>query len=402
MSRGRYYPVSTEAEKACPAPRLAWHTQRYDTLNYLDATLKPRNLARIMTETSVRSAGFATAISDRADPVPIAQGGNGWAAMFTRMARSMLRRSARKIPYRSPPFWRGQLLALLCAAAGTGVRLLLQPLVHDLIPVIVFYPFVLVASIWGGTLSALTTLVLGAVIADYLWLPPKGSFTLNLDSATTLIAFVVVCLFGIFMARLLRALVEVHVESEERAILFSHEIRHRANNLLGVVQAISAQTARGATSVADHQAVFSNRLQALARAQQLLSEHLDAPPDLRAFLLSVIEPFGAARFQIEGPTITVPLYLGSSCALLLHELCTNATKYGALSVPDGVVSIRWQTANDRVDLEWRELNGPPVAPPVRTGFGSRLLKTAFPAEYGNAAVAFEPDGVRCTLRFALL
>jgi two-component sensor histidine kinase len=217
-----------------------------------------------------------------------------------------------------------------------------------------------------------------------------------------LIAFAIVCLFGIFVTRLLRALVEMHVESEERAILFSHEIRHRANNLLGVVQAISAQTARSATSVADHQAMFSNRLQALARAQELLSEQPEAPPDLRAFLLSVVEPFGIVRFQIEGPTIMVPLYLGPSCALLLHELCTNATKYGALSVPDGTVSIRWRNENNCVDLEWRELNGPMVAPPVRTGFGSRLLKTAFPSEYGSAAIAFEPEGVRCTLRFALL
>lgn len=334
--------------------------------------------------------------------VPIVQARRGWAGVFTRIARSLLRRSARKIPYRAPPFWRGQLLAVLCTAGGTGVRLVLQPIVHDHIPVIVFYPFVLIASVWGGTLSGLTTLILGAAIADYLWLPPMGGFSLQVDSATTLIAFGVVCVFGIVMAHLSRALVEVHVESEERAILLGHEIRHRANNLLGVVQAISAQTARTATSVAEHQALFTKRLQALARAQQLLSEHLDAPPDLRAFLMSVTEPFGASRFQIEGPTIKVPLYLGPSCALLVHELSTNATKYGALSVPEGIVSIRWETENDRVHLEWRELNGPPVAPPARTGFGSRLLRTAFPAEYGSAAITFDPDGVRCTLQFALL
>jgi two-component sensor histidine kinase len=345
---------------------------------------------------------YAATSSGQSGAVPIVPAGHGWARTCTRVAKSVLRRSARKIPYRAPPFWRGQLLALFCAVSGTAIRLLLQPIVHDHIPVIVFYPFVLIASVWGGTWSGLTTLVLGAAIADYLWLPPMGRFSLDVDSGTTLIAFAIVCLFGILMAQLSRALVEVHVENEERAILLGHEIRHRANNLLGVVQAISAQTARTATSVANHQALFSKRLQALARAQQLLSEHLDAPPDLRAFLLSVIEPFGASRFQIEGPTITVPLYLGPSCALLLHELSTNATKYGALSVPEGTVSIRWQTENNRVRLEWRELNGPPVAPPTRTGFGSRLLRTAFPAEYGDAAIAFEPDGVRCTLQFALL
>lgn len=184
--------------------------------------------------------------------------------------------------------------------------------------------------------------------------------------------------------------------------MLAHEIKHRANNLFGVVQAISAQTARNATTVAGHQAVFTERLMALARAQQLVSEHLDQPPDLQGFLLHVLEPFGADRFLIEGPTILVPLYLGTSCALLLHELGTNATKYGSLSVPDGMVEIKWTTEANRVHLEWREFNGPPVTAPVRTGFGSRLLKTAFPAEYGSASVAFMPDGVRCAINFALL
>jgi two-component sensor histidine kinase len=88
--------------------------------------------------------------------------------------------------------------------------------------------------------------------------------------------------------------------------------------------------------------------------------------------------------------------------LLLHELSTNATKYGSLSVPRGMVAIRWEAEQNRVRLEWRELNGPPVAAPVRRGFGSRLLKTAFPAECGDASIAFDPDGVRCTVQFALI
>jgi len=316
------------------------------------------------------------------------------------MARGLLRRSARQLPYRSPPFWRGQLVAVFCVAAGTGIRLTLQPIVHDHIPVVVFYPFVLIASIWGGTLAGLSALLLAAFVADYFWLTPIGSFRLDSDSVIAMTAFCIICLFVIFVARLFRALVELHVEGEERAALLAHEIKHRANNLFGVVQAISAQTARNATSVADHQTAFMARLTALARAQQVVSEDLDGPPDLRAFLLHVLEPFEAARFVIDGPAVAVPRYLGTSCALLLHELCTNATKYGALSVADGVVSITWGMAGNRVRLIWRELHGPPVVAPTRTGFGTRLLKTAFPAEYGEAVITFEPDGVRCTIEYA--
>lgn len=278
---------------------------------------------------------------------------------------------------------------------------MLQPIVQNHIPVVVFYPFVMIASVLGGTFAGLSTLVLGGLIADYLWLTPIGSFRLDHDARITLTAFTVACLCVIFMARLFRSLVEVHVDGEERAILLAHEIKHRANNLFGVVQAISAQTARNANSVADHQARFNERLMALARAQQLVSEDLLSPPDLRTFLIRVLEPFGIDRFRLEGPPTSVPHYLGTSCALLLHELGTNATKYGALSVPEGRVAVIWTTQTSEVRLEWREFNGPPVVAPTRTGFGSRLLRTAFPAEYGSAAVEFATDGVRCAIRFAL-
>ena len=348
-----------------------------------------------MEQTWTRSDGMDAA------PISIVRD-SGWFPMSAYFARSFLRRSARKIPYRSPPFWRGQLLALMCAAGGTGLRLLLQPVVHDHIPVVVFYPFVLIASVWGGTLSGLSTLVLSSAIADYLWLKPIGSFYLDPDSIITFTAFEIVCLFGIFMAAQFRAVLELHVEGEERATLLAHEIEHRTNNLFGMVRAISEQTARNATTVADHQARFDARIDALARAQQLVSERLGSPPDLRALLTQVLEPFGPDRFLIEGPNVSVPLYLGTSCALLLHELSTNATKYGSLSVPRGMVAIRWEAEQNRVRLEWRELNGPPVAAPVRRGFGSRLLKTAFPAECGDASIAFDPDGVRCTVQFALI
>ncbi|MGD0721354.1 MAG: HWE histidine kinase domain-containing protein [Roseiarcus sp.] len=309
---------------------------------------------------------------------------------------------ARWVPSRRPTFWKGQAVAVICVAAGACLRFLLAPLVHEHIPVVVFYPFVLVASVWGGSLAGLSALVLSAAVADYLWLAPTGSFAVDVASAITLTAFAVVCLFGIFVARLLRALVEVHAEGEERAILLAHEMKHRAGNLLGVVMAISVQTARGAASVAEHQALFTARLTALARAQQLASDESDAVPELREFLRQVVEPFGSDRFVMDGPAVATPVQLGPSFALLLHELSTNAVKYGALSGPKGTVAIKWETREKFVRLDWREIDGPPVAPPARSGFGSRLLKTAFPSEYGQATLTFDPDGVRCTVYFARL
>ena len=258
-----------------------------------------------------------------------------WAQAPVRSLHATMRRLARKLPSKTPPFWKGQLIALACVAGGLAIRLSLTPLVHNAIPVVLFYPFVIIASVWGGALSGLCVLVICALVADTLWLPP--------DTATfALISFSIACFSVIFMAGLFRVAVEVHAEEEARAVLLTHEMKHRANNLLGVVQAISAQTARNAASVTDHQAVFAARVVALGRAQRLVSENPGLPPDLRLFLINVIEPFGAARFHLDGPDVCVPSHLATPFALLLHELSTNATKYGALSVPEGTVAISWK------------------------------------------------------------
>jgi two-component sensor histidine kinase len=286
--------------------------------------------------------------------------------------------------------------------AGALVRALLQPVTHGGLPLLMFFPFILVASVWGGVWSGLSTLVLAAAVAYHFWLPPTGGVFLSSSPAAALIAFAAASGFIIVMASLMRALVEVHQEGEDRAILLLHEMRHRSLNLLGIVQAISAQTARGAASVEEHQNLFGMRLMALARAQRLVSESPDLAADLRELIECVIEPFGAERFSIEGPKLSVPHSLGSSCALLFHELGTNATKYGALSVAGGVVAIDWRREGDRVFLTWQERQGPPVVAPQRTGFGARLLQTAFAPQQGGANIAYESDGVRCLVHFTLV
>lgn len=88
--------------------------------------------------------------------------------------------------------------------------------------------------------------------------------------------------------------------------------------------------------------------------------------------------------------------------MVIHELCTNAVKYGALSVPDGRVSISWTAADDRFKLHWKESGGPPVAEPTRRSFGSRLIEQALPGQLsGEARLRFEPDGVGCEVNIPL-
>ena len=328
---------------------------------------------------------------------PLTEGrlGNQLAARVRDGAHALVLSCARSIPYRRQGFWIGQFIAILCVIVGAGVRAAVDPVTRGHIPVVAFYPFVLIASIWGGTFSGLSATFLGAVIADIFWVPANGK-------VITLTAFVLVCLFGLVLARLLCTMVQLHAEQEERATMLAHEVNHRVNNLLGVVQAVSAQTARNAKSVKDYQASFDGRVSALAAAQHLLTSDGSVGADLKSLLLHIVQPFGADRFVLEGPLVPVPDYLGTSFALLLHELSTNAMKYGALSVTDGAVEILWEHVADDLRLTWRERGGPPVTAPDRTGFGTRLLKSAFAPARGHATLEYHPDGVECVVSLRLV
>ncbi len=141
-------------------------------------------------------------------------------------------------------------------------------------------------------------------------------------------------------------------------------------------------------------------MHALARAHDLVLKHDWRGADLREIALSELEPFGK-RIEIDGVAFTVMPNLIQPLMLVFHELATNAVKYGALSVPEGRVLLSWTatSALDQLSIEWRERNGPVIAAPSRTGFGSRLLERAVP----NAAAKldYDPAGISYKLDIAL-
>lgn len=189
-------------------------------------------------------------------------------------------------------------------------------------------------------------------------------------------------------------------ETEERRALLTQELAHRAKNGLTVVAAIANQTARGAASLEEFRTVFNARMQAMAQSQDLITESGRAAP-LGLLFAKLLEPFDAPRFRLDPrlSELRVSREAAFGVALLIHELATNAVKYGALSSPEGRVEIAQvrDAADGLAHLEWRESGGPPVAPPTRRGFGSRLIETVLRGEGGGAEAAFEPSGFRARL-----
>ena len=182
------------------------------------------------------------------------------------------------------------------------------------------------------------------------------------------------------------------------------ELNHRVKNTLAVVSAIASQTLAGAISVESANESFTSRLLALSRAHDLLMHGNWSGTDLASVVKATLEPLagGATRLHVEGPFVPLQPALAVTFSLALHELCTNATKYGALSVQSGLVEIIWNVRGDsekaRLQLTWTESGGPPVETPTRKGFGSRLLQKVLAMELaGDVRVLYERSGVVCVI-----
>lgn len=191
-------------------------------------------------------------------------------------------------------------------------------------------------------------------------------------------------------------------ETEAQLRLLMQELAHRVKNTLAMIQAIASQTLRGATSLEAANEAFTARLSALARAHDLLVGGARAHAAMADIATSVIGIQGdPTRFAIGGPEVVLGPRAALALTLVLHELATNAVKYGALSNESGRVALSWRI--DEIDgvpqfrLRWQESGGPPVVPPTRRGFGSRLIQRTFTAAQGRADSAYLPAGLVFTL-----
>ena len=198
-----------------------------------------------------------------------------------------------------------------------------------------------------------------------------------------------------------------HREEENHLRFLLEELNHRTQNTLATVLAIAGQTLRTATD-RDQVDAFEGRILALSRAHSLLGRQNWLAVSLREVIERILQPFGLddgvdSRFSVEGIEVRLEPKIALSLAMVFHELATNAAKYGALSKAGaGAVEISWEVdpgaQADRMRLRWQETGGPPVAPPSRTGFGSRLIVSGLAQELnGEVKLDYDVAGVTCTI-----
>jgi PAS domain S-box-containing protein len=190
--------------------------------------------------------------------------------------------------------------------------------------------------------------------------------------------------------------------AERQAILMA-ELDHRVKNVLARVAMLAASTRKASTSTDKYVRSLSGRIHSMAAAHSMLSQSGWKNVELGALVRNQLAPYATgSNVRIKGENIILGAAETEAVAMVLHELVTNAAKYGSLSVPDGRVCITWERVNlgagTKLLFEWRELGGPPVHPEAPSGYGTSLIRSLIPHELGGKVdLTFTPDGVSCKI-----
>ncbi|MDT7952701.1 MAG: HWE histidine kinase domain-containing protein [Acetobacteraceae bacterium] len=232
---------------------------------------------------------------------------------------------------------------------------------------------------------------------DRRWIAARGALLTRRDGSALSMAGFVTDITG-------------RKDAEEHRALLADELTHRVKNTLATVGAVVNQSLRNATSLAEARDTISSRIASLATAHDLLIRNEIEGAGIGDIVRSTLSTFDdgtGTLFTIEGPEVRLEPSVTLALSMALHELATNAVKYGALSVAGGSVEIRWglqgnEAGHRDFDFLWREVGGPPVSPPTRSGFGSRMIDRLMARHMrGSAATQFLPEGVQFSLRTVL-
>ena len=189
-------------------------------------------------------------------------------------------------------------------------------------------------------------------------------------------------------------------EAERVQELLIGELNHRVKNVLATVAAIARQTFTGAQDIETARTAFDARLQSLARAHDLLTRGSWEAASLRTAVSEALSPYPPEQFDVSGPEVNISPKAVVGLALILHELSTNAAKYGALGVSSGRVTVSWDVSSSdaQLSISWKETGGPQVTPPSRKGFGSRLIEALSSGQLGgHVELNYDVCGVHCII-----
>ena len=296
---------------------------------------------------------------------------------------------------RPETFWRGLAVMALTIGLATGLRWLLGT-AADPVPFVTYFPAIVLCTLFAGWRAGVVSILLSAAIVNTVFLGEPMRPRTDVQTAGMISLFFLSCLLLVAIAQTLRKTFRDLLVAKERSDFLNRELHHRVRNTLSIVQALADQSVR--SDPQNFRSAFAGRLSALADAHDVLSRGSTDTCELKTVVQKSCEAFHHdGNFDFEGPPCRLSSETCLALSMALHELCTNALKHGALSVPEGRVHVSWsEPSDDETTLIWQEEGGPEVQPPTRKGLGTMLL-TSQP-EIGNADLQFHPRGLRCEMK----
>ena len=277
-------------------------------------------------------------------------------------------------------------------------RWLIDFVVPRQLPFITFFPAVFLAGYFLGRGPGILVLLLSTLVGT-LWIEPFGHHVIGFYVASALLFLVTA---GVILF-LVDALATAHKKltwQDRRLEMINRELKHRITNLFAIADSVCQQTITAGGSKREMSRAVSGRIRAISAAQGLLSATSTEGAELTALVQSLVSNLAPApaRVRVEGQPIRLGGELATPFALILHELATNALKYGAWSKEDGRVHITWSNSGS-LQFQWREHDGPTIAPPMREGLGRKLIQSSLPG--ARVEHSLKPDGLQCDIDLPL-
>jgi two-component sensor histidine kinase len=289
--------------------------------------------------------------------------------------------------------------AVFCIALATLIRWASGMLAGDGFVFASYYPAVLFATYAGGAMTGGFAALLSVVIGWWAFIPPHFAFTpFTAEIYSKLLAFLFASALIIWGAERYRRLLTRLEEEEELRELAVGELAHRLKNKIATIQSVISAKLRDDPKTRN--AIIS-LLSSLSATDDLIMATQGQGASFRDILDAEVGPYDISRISMQGPDLFLPPKLAMTLALVVHELATNAAKYGALAAPVGKLDIRWALSGRRMTIDWRESDGPLIGPITHRGFGSQLLSRALIQFDGSIESRFQPTGLICAMNLAV-
>jgi two-component sensor histidine kinase len=295
----------------------------------------------------------------------------------------------------------GYALALAAVAIATLVRLVVTGLVSTTVPFPTYFLAIIFVALACGFWPGMVAVFLSVAAGWFLFLTPTFSFALGADEVWALLLFALVASINVALTS---GLIAGLLVEDERQKFLIQELRHRSQNFFAVIQTIVSRSFVEGQTLSQAKEALSGRLAALARTHAMLADRAWLGAPLREIVAEEVTGF-MQQVSLTGCDMVVNTPAAQNFALIVHELATNAVKYGALSSPGGRIridgSIEDVDGKGQLRFVWRESGGPPVTPPARKGFGTAILDQLAKSFGQKVEAVYRPEGLTYELVVSL-